>query len=110
MFTANTSALDKLRKKQKHAIRAICNANYRARTAPSFQELNILPIDQLFMHSYHFKQLTLSFSSTWLTNEDANDLFVPAHRVEFVKSLPLFSFPVTWNSAPGHTLNPRNVK
>jgi hypothetical protein len=35
------------------------------------------------------------------------DYYIPAHRVEFVKRLPLFSFPAAWNIAPGEKLNPR---
>jgi hypothetical protein len=120
---ANSTTLDKLRKKQKQAIRTLCNANYRAHTAPLFREMKILPLDQLiiysnikFMHSFIHKKLPLSFNNTWQTNEERNpvrvlrninDLFIPAHRVEFVKRLPLFSFPATWNNAPGNKYNPR---
>jgi hypothetical protein len=120
---ANTTTLEKLRKKQKQAIRTICNANYRAHTAPLFREQKILPLDQLitysnikFMHSFVHKKLPLSFNYTWQTNEERNpvrvlrninDLYIPAHRVEFVKRLPLFSFPAKWNNAPGDKSNPR---
>ncbi len=38
---------------------------------------------------------------------NANDLFILPHRVEFVKRLPLYTFPLAWNSAPGEKLNPR---
>ncbi len=41
------------------------------------------------------------------TLRNINDLFIPAHRVEFVKRLPLFSFPAKWNNAPGNKYNPR---
>ena len=97
---ANSSNLEKIRKKQKQAIRIVCNAPYRAHTAPLFKELKILPLDQLieycrikFMHCYHFKKLPLSFNEMWKTNRERNperilrnadDLYVPAHRVEFV--------------------------
>jgi hypothetical protein len=121
--SANTTTLEKLRKMQKKAIRIISNAQYRDHTAPLFKEKKILPLDQLiryakikFMHSFHFNQLPLSFAETWITNNNRNperilrnadDLYVPAHRVEFVKRLPLFSFPAEWNTAPGNKLNPR---
>jgi hypothetical protein len=68
------------------------------------------------MHNFHFKQLLPSFVNTWSTNiernperalRNANDLYIPPHRVEFVKRLPLFSFPLAWNQAPGDKLNPR---
>ena len=69
-----------------------------------------------FMHSFHFKLLPLSFAETWISNVERNpgrmlrnaeDYYIPAHRVEFVKRLPLFSFPAAWNNAPGEKLNPR---
>jgi hypothetical protein len=90
---------------QKKAIRLICNANFRAHTAPLFKEQKILPLDKLieysrikFMHNFHFKQLPMSFAETWRTNAEhnpdrilrnADDLYIPAHRTEFVKRLPL---------------------
>jgi hypothetical protein len=68
------------------------------------------------MHIFVHKKLPLSFNNTWQTNEDRNpvrvlrninDLYIPAHRVEFVRRLPLFSFPAKWNKAPGDKFNPR---
>ena len=119
---ANTTNLEKIRKKQKQAICIVCNAPYRAHTAPLFKELKILPLDQLidynrikFMYSYHFKKLPVSFNEMWKTNRERNperilrnadDLFVPAHRVEFVKRLPIIALPTAWNSAPGNKSNP----
>jgi hypothetical protein len=59
---ANTTNLEKIQRKQKQAIRIVCNAPFRAHTAPLFKELKILPLDQLieysrikFMHCFHFK-------------------------------------------------------
>jgi hypothetical protein len=111
---ANTTNLVKIQKKQKQAIRIISNAPFRAHTAPLFKELKILPLDQLieyssikFMHSFHFKKLPLSFNEMWKTNREryterilrnADDLYVPPYRVEFVKKLPNFAFPSAWNS------------
>ena len=66
------------------------------------------------MHSFHFKKLPHSFANKWITNiernpgrqlRNADDLFIPPHRVDFVKRLPLFSFPLTWNNAPGNKQN-----
>ncbi len=60
--------------------------------------------------------LPISFANTWMTNiernpertlRNANDLFIPPHRVEFVKRLPLYTLPLAWNNAPGDKLNPR---
>ena len=120
---ANKTTLEKLIVKQKQAIRTICNATYRAHTAPLFKQQKILPIEKLiqfssikFMHSCHFKLLPPSFTNTWITNiernperalRNANDLFIPPHRVEFVKRLPLYTFPLAWNSAPGGKMNLR---
>jgi hypothetical protein len=69
------------------------------------------------MHSFIHKKLRFSFNNTWQTNEErnpvrvpcniVNDLFTPAHRVEFVKRLPLFSFPAKGSNAPGNKYNPR---
>jgi hypothetical protein len=67
------------------------------------------------MHSFHFKKLPPSFNEMWITNRErnpervlrnANDLYVPPQRVEFVKKLPNFAFPAAWNSAPGNKTNP----
>jgi hypothetical protein len=120
---ANKTTLEKLIVKQKQAIRIICNEPYRAHTQPLFKQLKILPIEKLiqfsnvkFMHSFHFKILPISFANTWMTNiernperalRNANDLFIPPHRVEFVKRLPLYTQPLAWNNAPGDKLNPR---
>ena len=120
---AYKSNLEKLIIKQKQAIRTICNSSYRAHTAPLFKQQKILSIEKLiqfssikFMHTFHFKQLPLSFADTWTTNiernperalRNANDLFIPPHRVEFVKRLPLYTLPSAWNTAPGEKLNPR---
>jgi hypothetical protein len=57
--------------------------------------------------------MSQAFAETWITYgarnpilRNVDDLYIPAHRVEFVKRLPLFSFPAVWNSAPGEKLNP----
>ena len=106
--SANSTTLEKLRKKQKQAIRIICNANYRAHTVLLFRGQSILPLDQLmtysnikFMHRYYFKQLPFSFTGVWQTNAERNparqlrnvyDLYVPAHRVQFVKGFHYLLF------------------
>ncbi len=67
------------------------------------------------MHCFHFKKLPPSFNKMWKTNREhnperllrnADDLYVPAHCVEFVKKLPIIAFPTAWNSAPGDKINP----
>jgi len=120
---ASNVALSKLFLKQKQAVRTILNANYRAHTAPIFAQLKILPLLQMiklyrvkFMHNYYFKKLPLSFNETWLTNRqrnparllrDSDDYYIPAHRIELVKRMPLYSFPLAWNNAEGDKFNPR---
>ena len=120
---ATKTNLEKLRIAQKKAVRTICNANYRAHTAPLFKELKILPLDDLitysrikFMHSFYFNKLPMSFSEMWQTNfarnperalRNANDYYIPPHRVETVKRMPIVSLPSAWNSAPGDKLNPK---
>ncbi len=76
---ANKTTLEKLIVKQKQAIRTICNATYRAHTAPLFKQQKILPVEKLieyskikFLHSFHFKKLPLSFANTWTTNFERN--------------------------------------
>jgi exonuclease III len=119
---ASNATLSKLIIKQKQAIRTISSASYRAHTAPLFQQLNILPLEKLiisyrlkFMHSYHFKKLPLSFAELWITNQqripervlrDADDYYIPPHRIEIVKRMPLFTFPLAWNDADDIKYNP----
>ena len=119
---ATKSNLNKLILKQKQAIRTICRANYRDHTAPLFRNLNILPIEKLvtfyrvkFMHSYVHRNLPLSFSEIWTTNRernperllrDADALYVPPHRIELFKRMPLCALPTAWNEAPQYKENP----
>jgi hypothetical protein len=120
---ANKTSLNKLKIKQKEAIRVICNAGYREHTAPLFARLKILPIDQLielsiikFMHSFHHNLFPPSFNEMWLTNRNrqperelrnADQLYIPPHRFATLKRLPLFNFPTVWNSAGNEKNNPR---
>jgi hypothetical protein len=110
---ANTTALQRLRVKQKESIRVINLAGYRDHTNPLFRHCKILPLDEMikyanlkFMHNYIHQRLPFSFNETWLFNHmrnperelrNANDLFVPAHHFATVKRFPLFTFPRTWN-------------
>ena len=113
---ANTTNLQRLRVKQKEAIRVICNAGYRDHTKPLFKSQKILPLDEMikfaklkFMHNYTHRKLPLSFHETWTSNQNrnpdrqlrnANDLFIPAHHFASVKRFPIFSFPSAWNAEP----------
>ena len=111
--SANTTNLQRLRVKQKEAIRVINNAGYRDHTAPLFKENGILAIDEmiklsnlLFMHRFINRNLPLSFHDLWSLNRiqnparllrNANDLRIPAHNYATLKRLPLFTFPRIWN-------------
>jgi len=119
---ATQTNLEKLVLKQKQAIRIICKANYRDHTGPLFQQLKILPLHKMiefykvkFMHSFAHKKLPLSFAEMWTRNNArnpnrvlryGNDLYVPPHRIELVKRMPLCSFPLAWNTAPQEKENP----
>jgi hypothetical protein len=119
---ATQTNLEKLVLKQKQAIRIICKANYRDHTGPLFQQLKILPLHKMiefykvkFMHSFAHKKLPLSFAEMWTRNNErnpnrvlryGNDIYVPPHRIELVKRMPLCSFPLAWNTAPQEKENP----
>jgi hypothetical protein len=120
---ANTTSLNKLRIKQKEAVRVIANAGYRDHTTPLFAQLKILPIDQLiklnnlkFMHSYFHNSLPFSFRNLWLTNRErlparelrnADQLYIPAHNYATLKRMPLFNFPAIWNATGPEKNDPR---
>ncbi len=106
---ANTTNLQRLRVKQKEAIRIINNAHM----APLYKQNCILPIDEmikysnlLFMHKYSNLNLPLSFHEVWTLNRNhnpvrllrnANDLRFLPHNYATLKCLPLFTFPRIWN-------------
>jgi hypothetical protein len=119
--SANNSTLKPLVLKQKQAIRTISNAAYRDHTAPLFNQHKILPIAELihyskvkFMHSYMFGKVPPSFFEMWQTNRDRNvmrvlrnadDIYVPPHRIELFKRMPLISFATAWNSIDDRKYN-----
>ena len=120
---ANKTTLNKLRLKQKEAIRIVSNSGYRDHTEPLFRRLNVLPLDKLisfsalnFMHSFKFNILPISFAETWVTNRmrnpernlrNAEDFYIPSHNYATLKRLPLFTFPKVWNDLDNQNkLNP----
>jgi len=123
---ANQTNLLKLAIKQKQAIRTISLVGYRDHTAPLFKKLQILPLEQLktfynikFVYAFVNRKLPRSFDETWIFNRDRNlnialrnenDLYVPPHRLEVEKRMPLCSFPLAWNSAPNLKYNPSVLK
>ncbi len=59
------------------------------------------------MHSYMFGKVPPSFFKMWQTNRERNvlkvlrnedDIYVPPHRIELFKRMPLISFATAWNS------------
>ena len=119
---ANSSTLKPLIIKQKQAIRTISNAGYRDHTAPLFFRHKILPVNDLitycrikFMHNYMFGNLPPSFFDIWQTNRERNavrelrnadELYVPPHRIELFKRMPLIAFPTVWNMQDDRKYNP----
>ena len=129
---ANKSTLSELFKKQKHAIRVVCNSNYNAHTEPLLKKWNILPLPDLvqyfnlqFMHNFKFSGLPSSFELTWRTKRetrqnpegqefrsmrDDEDYHIPGTRTTLASSLPLATFPKTWNELEDPALKEVNSK
>jgi hypothetical protein len=119
---ANATSLNRLRIKQKEAIRIIGNAGYRDHTAPLFARLKILSLDSLiklsvlkFMHSFTHNLLPISFSRMWILNRErfpdrelrnADQLYILPHKYATLKRMPLFNFPAIWNAEGPDKLNP----
>jgi hypothetical protein len=119
---ANSTSLNKLRLKQKEAIRNITNSGYRDHTSPLCAQLKILSLDQLFkynalkfMHCYHHNALPIAFHQMWLLNRERNpdrvlrnagQLYVPPHHFATLKRMPLFNFPSLWNQEDNVKQNP----
>jgi hypothetical protein len=70
------------------------------------------------MHCFVNKKLPFSFNDLWITNRERNpnsdlrnadDFFIPSHKMASLKRLPLFSFPKVWNEEPErkNIVNPR---
>ena len=112
--SANQTKLNRLLLKQKNAIRTVCNMGYRDHTAPLFKKLKVLSLDKMiaysrlkFMHSFTNNRLPFSFAQTWLTNlqrnpnlelRNADDLYIPACKMDSLKRLPYFALPTAWNN------------
>ena len=119
---ANFTNLQRLRIKQKEAVRIINNVGYRDHTLPLFKQNGILPLDEMikfaklkFMHCYVNLRLPLSFHELWPYNRDvnpervlrnANNLRIPPHHFATIKRLPMFNFPQVWNEEDDRKYNP----
>jgi hypothetical protein len=114
--------LTKLQKAQKKAIRIITRSNYNAHTAPLFNNLRIMPFDNLvkysqslLMHSIVHKYSPQALHDTWIFNFERNpdvhlrngdDLYIPLARSEQSSKLPIFALPRLWNELPPFKLTP----
>ena len=100
---------------QKKAVRIISRTNNRAHTRDLFIDLGILPFKKLvtyntarFMYLYRNKKVPATFDNTWKLNRDVrtrglrndNDFSIQFTNKQYIKSLPLFSFPSVWNRLP----------
>ena len=112
--SANKTSLDPIIKKQKAAIRLVSRAAYNAHTEPLFKKHGILRFEDQyiyaileFMHTYTNSKLPISFDGIWVPNKvrfpattglrNADELYVPRHRLKFASRFPLHLFPKTWN-------------
>lgn len=110
---ANQSLLHKTFLLQKRAIRIISNAPYNSHTEPLFKKMHILKLyDQytfgilIFMTKYLRNQLPISFDNTYKSTQQiqttyqtrqANQLFIQRCDSNYLRSFPLYYFPLKWN-------------
>jgi hypothetical protein len=112
---SSATSINTLFKKQKAAIRIVCQEKHFAHTEPLFKSLLILPLPSLveffklqFMQQYVRGLLPVSFNNLWITNEahraqatpmvlrnDA-EFFIPSSRLAQCSLLPYYSFPRSW--------------
>jgi hypothetical protein len=113
---AENSVLKPLVKIQKKAIRIISKSKWNSHCEPIFKRLGILRFEDMikysqleFMYFWEHKRLPASFLDTWKRKNDfmgpdnyslrnALDLYTETPRLTFSQRLPLFKFPVLWNT------------
>jgi hypothetical protein len=70
------------------------------------------------MHNFAHGRLPLSYTDMWITNRirnpdlvlrNADDYYVPAHKLASVKRFPFFQFPKIWNEANIVKRNPSKI-
>ena len=135
--SANKSSLNELYKKQKQAIRTVCNSKFNAHTEPLFKDCNILPLPDLIdyfnlqlMQNFKFNHVPESFENMWKTNREYREEFQEAHvtfhpqlelrndenfhlppsRTALTESHPLTKLPKTWNSFPCEVIKTTSKK
>ncbi len=114
---ANISTMKKTISLQKRAIRIINNTGYNYHTEPLFKNSEIFRLTDLymlyvyqvclFMHDFVNKKLPHSFDSVFRLNSDvrddhvtrqSGDMNVPRCNSALSRKLPLFNFPIVWNT------------
>ena len=112
------SVLKPLIQLQKKAVRIISGSKWNAHCEPLFKRQGILKFEDMveieyfqleFMYYWEHKRLPISFSDTWKRKNDvmsletyslrnALDLHTETSRLTFSQKLPIYCFPVTWNT------------
>jgi hypothetical protein len=113
---ADTSVLKPLIQIQKKAVRIISGSKWNAHCEPLFKRQGVLRfVDMIrysqleFMYNWEHKRLPISFIDTWRRKNDimspenyslrnALDLHTDTSRLTFSQKLPIYSFPVIWNT------------
>jgi hypothetical protein len=121
---ANKLYLDKIFKLQKRASRIITNNDYRSHSAPFFQKLNILNVNDMyklelctFMFKHFNNQLPETFTSYFLKQSKLHnystrtDIYnVNKIRTNFAYKTVKHSGPPTWNSLHVTTKKSKSIK
>ncbi len=111
---ANSTNLQKTIKLQKRAVRIITNSGYNSHTEPLFKRCQLFKLEDLyefqvslFMHDFINSKLPHSFNGVFRFNSDIQDshrtrqsnlINVPRCDSAYSNRLPLYSFPVIWNT------------
>jgi hypothetical protein len=113
--------LIRLQKAQKKSIRIITRSKYNEHTTPLFNNLKIMPFDNLvkytqslLVHSIIHKYCPPSLHNTWSFNHERNplmlrnaeDLYIPLARSDQASKLPYFAWARLWNELPPLKLTP----
>jgi hypothetical protein len=122
---ANKGTIKTISQSHKKSIRSICSAGFLDHTGPLFKQEGILPFDKLiefnvarFMYKYRHGSQPDIFNGTWKKVSEmhdypvrnADDFHIPYFRSMYLKSHPLFSFPLIWNSLPRDIKESRTLK
>lgn len=121
----NTTQLKQLQVIQRKAIRIIFKKGPRENVDNIFKINDILPVDELiiqcilkFMFQYSRNTLSPCFRNFWTinrNNRDRNlrndiDLYIPTPKYIYLKSHPIFRYPVIWNRLSFEIRNAENLR